>query len=371
MKKKLRIAQIAPLWFPVPPIGYGGTELVVSNLTEELIRRGHKVTLFASGDSRTKAKLISVVERNLRSLNIPWLHDSYNIVNLVTAFSKKKEFDLIHTHIDVHDPLARGYNSDVPSVATLHNPFWPEPNEPKKNKHWFAYQGRVDLYNKFPKLPYISISDSYKRQCPAEINFLKTIHHGIRLDSLKFNFRGGSRFVWIGRICRAKGTHIAVRIAKKLGICLDIAGAVVNEEAGDFFKSEVKPFLNKNINYVGEIKSEKDKSDFLGNAKGFLYPLQWEEPFGLTMIEAQACGTPVIAFRKGSVPEIVKDGETGYVVGDRMQFEGAIKKIDHLDRLNCRKNVENNFTVEKMADKHEELYYRLIKDWDRVIGKKI
>ena len=220
INKKLRIAEVSPLWYPVPPKGYGGTEWVVSNLTEELIKRGHKVTLFASGDSKTKAKLVSVSKKNLYDLGIPWLFDSYNITNLVEAFSREKEFDVIHTHIDVYDPIFRS-NSSVPSIATLHNPFWPKTKKGKGK--WHAYQGRMLLYNRFPKLPYVSISDSYKKQCPADINFIKTIYHGIDISKLKYNTKGGDYLVWFGRFSENKGAHIAIKLAKKLGLKLKIA----------------------------------------------------------------------------------------------------------------------------------------------------
>ncbi len=361
-KKKLKIAQIAPLWFPVPPVGYGGTELVVSRITEGLVKRGHSVTLFASGDSRTAAKLISPIKKNLFDLGVPWLHDSYNILNLVKGFELKNNFDIIHTHIDVHDPLIRSYNSDIPSVATLHNMFWAMPHNSKKNKLWFAYQGRELLYKQFSKLPYISISESYRKLCPIDINFIKTIYHGVDTERLKFNSFGGDSFVWLGRIDQSKGVHVAVRLAKKLGIKLLIAGAIVNPDSHRFFKEQVKPYLGRKIKYVGELKSEKQKSEFFGNAKAFLYPLQWDEPFGLTMIESQACGTPVIAFRRGSVPELVKNGITGFVINDITEMKKAMGEIDKIDRRECRRNVELNFTTNKMLDAHEELYAELIKN---------
>jgi len=366
--RKLRIAQVAPLWFSVPPSGYGGTESIVSSLTEELIRRGHTVTLFASGDSRTKAELVSVVKKNLFVLGVPWLHDSYNINNLIEAFSRAKDFDIIHTHIDVYDPIVRGYNSGTPSLATLHNSFWPIPNDPRKNKRWITYQGRTLIYERFSMLPYVAISESYRRQCAARINFIKTIYHGVYTNRLRFSPSGGDYFVWLGRIGQAKGAHVAARIAKAMGIKLVIAGAIVNPEAEQFFNGHIRPYLGRNIQYIGELKSEKEKSEFFGHAKAFLYPLMWEEPFGITMIESQACGTPVVAFNRGSVPELVKHGVTGFVVDTFSEFKRAIRNIDSIKRINCRKHVEQNFTVEKMADNYENLYYSLLQRWGKIIG---
>lgn len=357
MKKKLKIAQIAPLWFPVPPKGYGGTELVVSKLTESLIKKGHRVTLFASGNSKTKGKLISVVKNDLRKLGIPYLFDSYNILNLIEAFSRAKEFDILHTHIDVYDPIFRAQSS-VPTIATFHNPFWPKAK--KKSGQWHTYQGRVLLYNRFPKLPYIAISNSYRKQCPAKIKFVKTIYHGVDPNLLKFNPKGGNYFAWLGRFSPNKGTHLAIRIAKKLGLKLLIAGKAVSPEDKKYFSEKIKPFLTRKIQLVGEIKTDAEKSEFLGNARAFLYPLQWEEPFGITMIESQACGTPVIAFNRGSVPEVVKDKKTGFVVNYEKEMIKAIKHISDIDRRECRKFFEQKFTVQKMTDDYEKIYYSLL-----------
>jgi glycosyltransferase involved in cell wall biosynthesis len=358
-RKKLKIAQISPLWFPVPPKGYGGTELVVSKLTENLIKRGHKVTLFASGNSITKAKLISVAEKDLRSLGIPYLHDSYNILNLAEAFSRAEEFDVLHTHIDVHDSAFRA-RSKVPTVATLHNHFWPKNKQ--KNGKWYAYYGRLLLYNRFPKLPYVAISNSYRKQCPAKIKFIKTIYHGVDQKALKFNPRGGDYFAWLGRFSPNKGTHTAIKIAEKMNLRLLIAGKAVSPADEKYFSQKVKPLLSKNIRFVGEIKSDKEKSDFLGSAIAFLYPLCWEEPFGITMIEAMACGTPVIAFNRGSVPEIVKNKKNGFVVNSEREMRAAVKQISNIDRKECRKSFERNFTIEKMTEEYEKVYYSLLKN---------
>ncbi|HUW71732.1 MAG TPA: glycosyltransferase family 4 protein [Candidatus Humimicrobiaceae bacterium] len=357
--KKLKIAQIAPLWFPVPPKGYGGTELVVSRLAENLIKRGHKVTIFASGNSTTRGKLISVVEKDLRSLGVPYLHDSYNILNLAEAFSRAEEFDILHTHIDVYDSIFRA-QSRVPTVATLHNPFWPKTKQ--KNGKWYAYYSRLLLYNHFPKLPYVAISNSYRKQCPAKIKFVKTIYHGVDQRSLKFHPKGSNYFAWIGRFSPNKGVHIAIKIAKKLNLRLLIGGKAASPADEKYFSQKVKPLLSKNIRFVGEIKSDREKSEFLGSAIAFLYPLCWEEPFGITMIEAMACGTPVIAFNRGSVPEIVKNKKTGFIVNSEGKIRVAIKQIFNIDRKECRKHFERNFTAEKMAEEYEKVYYSLLKN---------
>lgn len=358
--RPLKIAQVAPLWYPVPPKGYGGTESIVSKLTEGLVRRGHKVTLFASGDSQTKGKLVSVIEKNLFSLKVPWLYDSYNILNLIEAFSREKEFDIIHTHIDVYDPIFRA-KSCVPTVATLHNPIWPEGTT--KSGRWYDYQARVLIYNRFLQLPYVAISNSYRKQCPAKINFVKTIYHGVDVSQLEFNPKPENHFVWLGRFTPTKGLHLAVRLAKKLGLKLEIAGKAASPANQEYFEKEVSPYLSDKIKYVGEIKIESEKSEFLGKGKALLYPLLWEEPFGIVMIESLACGTPVIAFSQGSVPEIVKNGKTGFVVKDLPQIQKAVKNIDTISRLNCRKRAEENFSLKKMIEEYEKTYYKIIKEY--------
>ena len=358
MKRKLKIAQIAPLWYPVPPKGYGGTEAVVSKLTEGLIKRGHSVTLFASGDSKTKAKLVSIIKRNLFSLGVPWLYDSYNILNLIEAFSRAKDFDIIHTHIDVYDPIFRA-KSQVPTIATLHNPFWP--TKKTKTGRWHEYKARVLIYNRFSKLPYVAISNSYRKQCPADIKFVKTIYHGVDLSALKFNPNPENYFVWLGRLTPRKGLHLVVKLARELGFRLLIAGKVASPENEKYFQKEIEPYLSKKIQFLGEIQSEKEKSELLGSAKALIYPLLWEEPFGIVMIEAMACGTPVIAFPRGAAPEIIKDRKTGFLAKSLDGIKRAIKDIENISRIQCRQRVEKLFTVEKMAEEYEKIYYQLLK----------
>jgi glycosyltransferase involved in cell wall biosynthesis len=365
MLKKLKIAQVSPLWYPVPPKGYGGTELIVSRLTEGLVKRGHKVTLFASSNSKTKAKLVSVSKKNLYSLNMPWTASNYNILNLIEAFSREKKFDIIHTHIDKFDFLFRA-KSKTPSVATLHNIIWATWKKQKKgwNGEWYNLEALVKNYSRFPKLPYISISDKYKEICPAKINFAKTIYHGLEIEKLDFNPKPKDYFIWLGRLTEIKGPHIALKLAKKLGLKLIIAGVLRSDSDKKFFEEKIKPELNDKIKFIGEIKSDRKKSKLLGRAKALIYPLLWDEPFGIVLTEAQATGTPVIAFDRGAAKEVVKDGETGFIVKDEKKMIKAIKKIDTISRSKCREWVEDNFTVDKMVENHEELYYELIKKFN-------
>jgi len=358
--KKLKIAQVSPLWYSVPPKGYGGTELIVSRLTEGLIKRGHKVTLFASGDSKTKAKLVSVVKKNLYSLNLPWSHTNFNILNLIEAFSQEEKFDIIHTHIDPLDVYFRA-KSSVKTVATFHNFFWNFNTKKTKSPRWFDAKAAELIYSRFPKLPHISISDRYKELCPVKINFAKTIYHGIDLKDLKFSDNTGDYFVWYGRFTSLKGAHIAVQLARKAGEKLILAGVFPSPENKEYFDKTIKPYLSRKIKFIGPLMSDKEKSGLLKNAKGLIYPLLWEEPFGIVMVEAMACGVPVIAFQKGAAPEIVKHNSTGFIVKTEKEMLKAIKKIDSIKRKDCRKLVEKNFTTEKMVQDHEKLYYQLIK----------
>jgi len=363
--RKLNIAQVSPLWFRVPPKGFGGVELIVSRLTEGLVKRGHKVTLFASGDSKTKAKLVSVVKKNLSDLKIPLLASGYSILNLIETFSRQEEFDIIHSHIDKFDFIFRAH-AKVPTISTLHNPIWPYPLLKKtKSGLYHDTEGVLSAYARFPKLPYIAISNNYIKNCPIRLNFIKTIYPGVDIKRLKFNPKPEDYFVWLGRISPVKGLHIAIKIAKKLGIKLLIGGCPIREENQEYLEKEIKPHFSKKIKFLGEIKSDKEKSELLGNAKALIYPLLWEEPFGLVMIESQACGTPVIAFKRGSVEELVKHNVTGLVCKTEKEMIKAIKKIDNLERIECRKWVEKNFTIEKMVENHEKLYYQLIEKFHR------
>lgn len=357
--RPLIIAQVSPLWYPVPPKGYGGTEAIVSRLTEGLVKRGHQVTLFASGDSKTKGKLVSIINKNLYSLKVQWLYDSYNILNLIEAFSRAKEFDIIHTHIDVYDPIFRA-RSSVPTVATLHNPIWPESKT--KSGRWYDYQARVSIYGHFGDLPYISISNSYRNQCQAKIKFVKTIYHGVDIPKLKFNPDPENHFVWLGRFTPNKGLHLAVKLAKKMGLGLEIAGKSVSPANKEYFDKEVMPYLSDKIKYVGEIKTDDEKSEFLGKGKALLYPLLWEEPFGIVLAESMACGTPVIAFGRGAAPEIVEDGKTGFIMKTLPQMQKAIKNIDNISRWDCRRSAQENFSLEKMIQEYEKIYYKLIQE---------
>lgn len=341
----MRIAQVAPLFESVPPKLYGGTERVVAYLTDELVRQGHEVTLFASGDSVTAAKLQSIVPKALRlgsPLTDPTMH---HILMIEKVLQEKDNFDVIHFHIDfLHFPLSRRLK--IKQLTTLH--------------------GRLDLpdiaamYGEYMDMPVISISDSQRLPLPW-INWQATVNNGIPVDLMQFHPNSGGYLAFMGRIAAEKGAHTAIEIAKRAGMPLKIA-AKVDKVDQEYFNALVKPLLNPpDIEYIGEI-TDREKSDFLGNALALLFPIDWPEPFGLAVIESLACGTPVIAFSRGSVPEILIDGQTGLIVKTIEQAVAAVERIAQVDRSKCREDFEARFTAERMADKYISSYEKICQD---------
>ncbi|MDO8434031.1 MAG: glycosyltransferase family 4 protein [Candidatus Binatus sp.] len=341
---RLRIAQIAPLYEPTPPKLYGGTERVVSHITEELVRRGHEVTLFASGDSVTRANLEPGCPRALRLAGISEAGLPLHLSMLSDAYTHAAQrFDIIHSHLDYWSfPLAE--MSEIPSVATLHCCLDAEELRP--------------VYARYRNHPVVSISDSQRRPLPF-MNWVATVHHGLPRDLLKFNATPRGYLAFLGRMSREKRPDLAIAIALRAGIPLMIAAKIDLTEQG-YFDHEIKPLMNSDlIEYVGEI-NDSQKADFLGNAIALLFPIDWPEPFGLTMIEALACGTPVIARPCGSVPEVIEHGLTGFVAESVDELAAAVTRVDELSRENCRAEFERRFTVETMVDRYEHVYRELI-----------
>ena len=339
----MRIAQIAPLTEPVPPELYGGTERVVSQLTEELVSRGHDVTLFASGDSQTNARLVPVTPEALRLSDEdvdPHLH---LMIELDMVFERAREFDVIHSHVDYFAmPFARLV--PTPVVTTLH--------------------GRLDLsglsaaYGRFSAAPLVSISDN-QREPIARANWAATVYNGTDLDEFTFNEQGGEDFVFVGRICPEKNIEGAIAIARQTGVRLRIAAKVdpVDEE---YHESVIKPLIDgRQVEYLGELGGA-EKDELLGSARALLFPVDWPEPFGLAMTEAMACGTPVLALRRGSVPEVVEDGVTGLVRDSEEDLAAAAGQVGSLSRRACRDRVERLFSVPVMTDGYERVYRSLI-----------
>jgi glycosyltransferase involved in cell wall biosynthesis len=338
----MRIAQVAPLYESVPPKLYGGTERVVSYLTEELVRRGHDVTLFASADSVTTARLISRCPQALR-LN-PACVDKFahHILMLEQVLGRSQEFDMIHFHIDyLHFPWSR--RSNVPHVTTLH--------------------GRLDipdlapLYREFKEIPVVSVSNAQRQPLPW-LNWQATVHHGLPPELYRFHAGPGEYLAFLGRISPEKGVDRAIDIAKRIGIKLKIA-AKVDLVDKEYFERVITPLMDPSVvEYIGEI-GDHEKDEFLGNAFALLLALNWPEPFGVVMIESLACGTPIVAFRCGSVPEVVENGVTGFVVDDAEAAVAALRKVPALSRSNCRKAFEDRFTASHMCRGYLEVYERL------------
>lgn len=351
MKRKLKIAQIAPLWFPIPPEKYGGTERIIYFLTEGLIKRGHKVWLFAAGNSKTKAKLISVIEKNLCAKanfqeKITWKEYVWNAFNTAIAIERSKQFDIVHTHW-VWLPFLFSKFSKAPLVHTFHN------LPSKTDTRW-----KILKYYK-NQINAVFISKSEKKNSKIKFKRNWVVYNGIEISNFKFNPKPRKHFIWIGRIDPVKGIQTAISVTKKIGGELVFAGQLQGHWI-PFFEKEIKPHLSKKIKYLGEI-SQRQLSKFYGQARALLYPIEWEEPFGLVMIEAMACGTPVIVFNRGSAKEVVKDGETGFVVENEKEMIEAMQQIDKISRENCRKWVEKNFTAEAMVKKYENIYYQILK----------
>lgn len=352
--KKLRIAQIAPLWFTIPPHGYGGIERIVSMLTEELVRRGHEVTLFAAPGSKTAARLISVFPQPLSEANISWSNPIWNLRNLSRAFemANQGEFDIIHTHLDLWSLFFQGL-TQVPVLHTMHNPLYRTNADATKDD-------RLRLFNEEGYRTKIAfISESAQKNAMAHLPLGRVVYNGINLSDFQFNPKGGDHFVWIARMNKHKGVENAIAAAEKMGAYLTLAGRI-DPTQEEYFEKLIKPHLNDKIKYVGEL-SEAQLSDFYGPAKALLYPIEWEEPFGLVVAEAMACGTPVIAYRRGSMPELIEDEKTGFVIDSNIdELVKAMQKIDSIDRSVVRRRVEEKFSKEAMTDAYEKWYYELL-----------
>ena len=327
----------------VPPQLYGGTERIVAYICDELSALGHDVTLFASGDSKTRAKLAPVWPKALRLDGAVRDYLAPHILMLEMLSRRIEEFDMVHLHVDYMGfPLLR--RLDAPCVTTLH--------------------GRLDLpelrplFEAFNDMPVVSISDAQRAPLP-QAHYVATVHHGLPERLLLPGFGAGGYLAFLGRISPEKAPDAAIRIAAKAGMKLRIA-AKVDKVDQDYFAEHIEPLLAQpHVEFLGEI-SEGDKSEFLGNAAGLLFPIAWREPFGLVMIEAMACGTPVIAFRDGSVPEVIDEGVTGYVVDSEDQAAAAARQLHSLDRSRIRRTFEERFTGRRMAEDYLKVYRRLI-----------
>jgi len=364
----MKIAQLAPPWLSVPPRGYGGTELIVSYITEELVKRGHDVTLFASGDSKTSAKLFSVFDKAIGNSGELKNQPLNPLLHYIECFQRADEFDIIHNHAQYYAMFLADLVK-TPVVHTIHGSFSKEdvPQEEKRQ-----------TLRKFKDHNFVSISDSQRRGLES-LNYIATVYNGIDISEFSFSDKKGSYLCWMGRITEKKGPVDAIETAKALDMKLKIGGAVDTIDR-KYYDNILYPLILKDKSHLLEFREEinrREKNDLYRNAICTLYPIHWEEPFGLVMAESMACGTPVVAFNHGSVSEVIKDGVTGFIVDSdlgndpnkgsfiikKTGIEGlveAVKNIGKIDRNACRKHVEDNFTVEKMVDEYEAVYDKIL-----------
>jgi glycosyltransferase involved in cell wall biosynthesis len=345
--RPLRIGQVSPLYESVPPALYGGTERVVSYLTEELVHQGHEVTLFASGDSKTRARLVAPCRRSLRLDKECMDSLAIHLLMLEQVYEHAKQFDIIHFHCDyLHFPESR--RQSYAHVTTLH--------------------GRLDLrelgplYRQFSEMPVISISESQRQPLPWA-NWQGTVYHGLPEDLHTFRENIGKYLAFLGRISPEKGIDQAIEIARRANMPLKIAAKVATADE-DYYRKQIEPLLQESkgiVEFIGEIGGQ-GKDEFLGNAYALLFPINWPEPFGLVMIEAMACGTPVIAYRRGSVPEIMENGVTGFVVEELEEAVRAVERVATLSRRDCRRVFERRFSSGRMAADYLQIYRRLVED---------
>jgi len=343
----MRIAQIAPLWERVPPPAYGGTEAVVSTLTDELVRRGHDVTLFATGDSQTLAMLEPGCETALRSLGVlPPEYAVYEQMQLSKVFRRAGEFDLIHSHMDFA-ALPYASFTKTPVIHTIHGILTPLVEQ---------------IYSQHRQQNFVSISNSQRRE-DLKLNYVATVYNAIATEQFKFYRKPDEPpyLAFLGRMSEEKGPHLAIAIAKRTGLPLKMAGKV-DFENREFFDREVAPHIDgKQIEFLGEADTRL-KNELMGRAIATLFPITKPEPFGRVMLESIAGGTPAIALSSGSAPEAIADGKTGFLCENLEECVAAVSKVEKLDRPACREHVEANFSVRRMADGYEAAYQQVLID---------
>lgn len=339
----MKIAQIAPIIERVPPRKYGGTERVVYALTEELVKRGHDVTLFASGDSITSAKLVSVYPKALRQVKLKDLYgaNALSLLNIGLAYSHQKEFDIIHDHTG-HIGLPTANISKTPVAMTLHGVFTPD------NRRIFETLNNVN---------FISISQA-QVQSISNLNHAGNVYNGLAMEHYPFSKDHDGYLLFVGRISMEKGVHQAIEVAQYMDMPLIIAAKLDSVDM-QYFNEYIGPHLSDQIKWIGEV-DEEERNKLYSRALCMLHPITWREPFGLTLIEAMACGCPVIAFNLGSIPEIIVQGKTGFVADSIDDMIRAVTNIKDIDRAACRKHALNNFSANKMADGYEAIYKQII-----------
>lgn len=359
----MKIAHIAPPWLTIPPKNYGGTETVIYTLVEEQVAQGHDVTLFAPGDAKTSAKLISFFPQSLIEEGVPWSGHlkAYYHMHKAVEYLKQHEFDIVHAHLSSSAdmylfPLLASLST--PQVATLHSRF---PFDRVQ-----SWMGKADeLYMEWaPSLPMIAISESARAEVQYNLNFIGVVHHGLPMQQfIPTTKKRGDFFVWLGRFVADKGTHLAIEAAKRAGVKIVLAGTIDRhqDDLVNYFNDHIKPQIdNVQVRYIGPVNM-REKISLLSRAQGFLNPIVWEEPFGMVMIEAMSLGCPVISFARGAASEIIVHRKTGFLVNNVNEMVRFIPRITEIDREATRLHVERNFSARMMAEKYLKIYNQVIK----------
>lgn len=347
----MKIAMVVPPWFKVPPEGYGGIEVIVSLLTDGLVDKGHEVTLCTVSSSSTKARIFKVFDREMKSyldgppssfLDIALTHTLASYIEL-----SKGDYDIIHDHT-WKEGLSCAAFIDTPIIHTLHGPL-----DEESIRFYSLFKG-------YPGIHFVTIS-YYQQTCLPGLNYAATVYNGVDFPRYPYSEEKEDFFFYIGRFNEAKAPHIACEVAEKLGKKLILAGKVYGKEQCSYFDQYIKPRLSNDISYVGELgRLSEEKMRLFSRARALLNPIQWHEPFGITMAEAMACGTPVVTFKKGSAPEVIAHGITGFVVETMEGFIAAVEHIDEISPQACRERAENMFTARSMVDNYERVYMKVL-----------
>jgi glycosyltransferase involved in cell wall biosynthesis len=359
----MKIGIVGSLWLNTPPRKYGGTEDVIYNLANGLVVHGHEVTVFGPATMRVTGKMIPTVRKPLREMGVSWENTTYPLYHLTEAFDRSADFDILHVHLNKASDyigLALAVNSKTPVVFSLHFKIASAREKPDRRM----------VLEKYKHLPFTTISDNQRK--PLDLNYVATVYNSLDLRRFPFSERQGNYLVWLGKINPVKGTKEAILAARRAGIKIYIMGAVDkgSEEMISYYEREVKPLLDdKRAIWLEEV-SHNEKTSILSGALAMLNPIKWEEPFGLVMAEAQATGTPVIAFRRGAAPEVIQNGKTGFLVDNVDEMVAKIKDVGKFSRHDCRAWVEERFTIEKMVRGYEEAYGMVIKNWKKYLGKQ-
>ncbi len=356
----MRILQIAPPWIPIPPPGYGGTELVIYNICKGLVANGHDVTLFATKNSQSPNELDYVFEKSLTEMDIDWTSGLPPLLHYHQAFKRASEFDMVHAHVSsgtdltvfpfVSDCIQKG----IPALITLHG-HWPYDRVSYTDPYYLKFYG--------DDLAAINISQAMSKRMPKELRNAGVAYNSLDVSTLKYRAKPGKYLTWLGKIVPDKGLHEAILAAKEVKEQFVFGGVVEKSDKNsrEYFATKVKPLIDdKQIIYLGP-QSVRQKAKLMSNAKAFLNPINWEEPFGMVMIESMACGTPVISYNRGAAPELIKNGKTGFLVKNRREIVRAITKIDQIKRKDCRDHVEEKFSPIAAAKSHIEIYEKEIR----------